>query len=104
MNTQRISLPIIFIAIVGWIAAGIMTFAVVRLEFRTELALYSARTWQMYASVLHTRLIEYGDSARADTVLLPPHNNDGRKLLTSVVDGKDRAPCDGYRYYNSDAF
>lgn len=104
MNTNRFSLPVMSFAMLGWIAAGIMLFAAARLEFRAELALHSAKTWQMYASVLHTRLLEYDDSSRADTVLLPPHTEETCKLLTSVVDGQARNPCDGYRHYSTEAF
>ena len=104
MTTNRIPLSIIAFAVLGWIAAGVMLFTTTKAEFRAQLALHSAQTWQMYASVLNDRLVEYGDSSRADTLLLPPYSEDTCKLLTSVIDDQERSPCDGYRRYNSDAF
>lgn len=96
MTTNRIPLSIIAFAVLGWIAAGVMLFTTTKAEFRAQLALHSAQTWQMYASALNDR--------RADTLLQPPFSKKTCALLTSDIDGQERSPCDRYRRHNSDAF
>jgi len=104
MNEKRFSLPVIAFAALGWIAAGAIHVQGAITQIRAETALHSAQTWQMYASLLTTRLMEYDDGTRADTVLLPPISTYGCKLVTSADDGPQRNPCDGYRQYNADTF
>jgi len=103
MNAKRNSIPVIAMAVSGWIAAAILLGANIVNEGRAELAQRSAQLWMFHAAELTAALEEHVDPEVSRSVILPPYSESTCKLLTAVADGHETSLCDEYRHSYSDA-